>query len=345
MSLSKIAEEAGVSKATVSLILNDKKSPFSFSDQTRQKVLAITKKLNYQPNHMAQSLSLGKSFCIGIAGMNTIDDIGNLCISRIWSGAGSVIENHKYNMMLLPLSTDYLENFQKLVRSKMMDGIIIHVYSTQFDFFNTTAIPFLNQEKIPFVAVHSTSRPFQCHNVGFDSIRAGYLATRHLIDQGISDISMVCYRKLRYNEELFSGYQSAMDENNYSYEDIRSSEIYDDTAKHGYAYCKKLLRDKSRLSRGYVLLSDYFAYGFLEALKEAGKRVPEDVSVVACDNSFKPEYFPSTLTTIDRQFELRGKRAAEFLFDAIDNKIPSSGHQTFIAQPELVVRQTSVNNL
>jgi LacI family transcriptional regulator len=345
MSLTKIAKEAGLSKATVSMVLNNKKSPLSFSEETKEKVWGIARRLNYQPNHYAQSLSRGKSMCIGIAGTGSLDNMDNVCITRIWSGAGRIIEDHKYNMMLLPLSVNYVEGtLLKMVRSKMVDGVIIHVYSSEYESFNAEVVPFLHQEKVPFVAVHSTSQPLACHNVGFNAVRAGYLATRHLIERDITDIGMVCCPRLRYNEELFAGYQAAMRENNFPCQDLRFTTAgYDDTAEHGYAFGKKILHDGQKLCEGYVFLSDYFAYGFMEALAEAGKQAPEDVLVVACDNSFKPAYFRSRLTTIDRQFEPRGAKAAEFLFTAIDNKTAeAAGFQTFIAQPELVVRQTSM---
>jgi LacI family transcriptional regulator len=224
----------------------------------------------------------------------------------------------------------------------MVDGLIIFVFSTMHESFLHETLPALADTRVPVVALHSTTKKFPCHNVGFDSPKAGAMATEHLLEQGIRSVGFIALKGQGrvYNDQLYQGYEKAMKRSGLPIHDLRYwSGPYQDTAVHGYEYGKKLVTGK--LPEGLVVHADTFAYGLMDALKEAGKRIPEDIAIVSIDNVMKPDVIRTGLTTVDRRFEERGLKAAEMLFAEINGGKKIKG-MSYIAEPELIVRKSSV---
>ena len=342
MSIKQIAAEAGLSKATVSMILNKKESPLTFSKDTKKRVWEIAKRLDYHPNYQARSLSTGKTECIGVAG-GALWAMDNISLSQTYSGIGRAVHDRNYNMMFFPIGQGDAEAVMiKAVRSRMVDGLAIIVFSSMHEDFLNQTLPSLKEAKIPVVAIHSTNYNYPCHNVGFDSVKAGYLAAQHLLDQGIRTIGFTGIRgKGRlFNDLMYNGYRKAMEEAGYPETDLRlDSPYYQDNALQGYEYGKKLVA--GNVPEGLVVHADTFAYGIMDALKEKGISVPEDTAMVSIDNVLKEDIRSSDLTTVDRKFEERGRLAGEMLFRAIDNG-KNSTFETQICEPELIVRKSSI---
>ena len=336
-----IAKKAGLTHQAVSYILKHKER--LTGQKNADKVLKLVKELDYHPNYQARSLVTGKTECIGVAG-GLINAMDNPAISQSYAGIGKVVQQYQYNMTFFPVgpaATDPL--MVKAVKSRMVDGLIIFVFSTMHESFRHETLPALRDTGVPVVALHSTTKKFPCHNVGYDSPRAGALATEHLLEQGIKSVGFIALKGEGrvYNDQLYQGYAKAMKKAGHPVHDLRYwSGPYQDTAVHGYDYGKKLVT--GQIPEGLVVHADTFAYGLMDALKEAGIRVPEDVAIVSIDNVMKPETIRTALTTVDRRFEERGLKAAEMLFIEIHDKKKAKKPMSYIAEPELIVRQSSL---
>jgi LacI family transcriptional regulator len=116
------------------------------------------------------------------------------------------------------------------------------------------------------------------------------------------------------------------------------TELYN--SAEGYRLGKQLLAE-TKLRDSYVIYSDAVAFGMIKAFNEKGVRVPEDVGIIGCENIFPEKLYDGGLTSVDRKFEERGEKAAEILFEAID-KNGEMGAKSWIAEPELIVRQSSL---
>jgi LacI family transcriptional regulator len=335
VTMSDIARRAGVSQQAVSQILNNKTT--MISPATREKVMRLVKELNYHPNSIARSLRHGKRYCIGVAGTGSLSSMDDLSAARIYSGIGSVAGSKGYNLLFFPLApANTYEILIQAAKSKMVDGIIVFVYSSWYQGFVDRTAPLLLRENVPFVAIHATSLGFPCPNVGIDTPRAGYLAARHLADQGYRHIGLITSGNKAYGTQLFNGCQEALQEKGLIACDLRD-EAYDYSAAQGYKHGRQIIGQHPELD-GFVVHSDAYANGLVRALIENGRRVPQDAGVVGCENLFKENLALSTLTAVDRRHEERGTKAAEILFDIMDN---GTGERQVVLEPELIIREST----
>jgi LacI family transcriptional regulator len=338
-----IAKKAGLTHQAVSYILKHQER--LAGQKNADKVLKLVKELDYHPNYQARSLITGKTECIGVAG-GLMDSMDNPAISQSYSGIGKVVQLYQFNMTFFPVGPAAADPLMvKAVKSRMVDGLIIFVFSTQHKDFVEQTLPALRDTRVPVVALHSTTKKFPCHNVGYNSPRAGAMATEHLLEQGIRSVGFIGLKgKGRvYNDQLYQGYEKAMQKVGLPVHDLRYwSGPYQDNAVHGYAFGKKLVTGD--IPEGLVVHADTFAYGLMDALKEAGKQIPEDIAIVSIDNVMKPEVIRTGLTTVDRRFEERGLKAAEMLFGEIQNGKKTKKPISYIAEPELIVRESSLIN-
>lgn len=336
-----IARKAGISQQAVSQIINNKAT--MVSQATKDKVLQLVKELNYHPNYMAQSLRSGKRYCIGVAGTASLAHMDDYPTAQVYAGIGEVVEAHDHFLMFFPLGKADLPNILiKAARANMVDGLIIMVYSSLYQKFIESTSGELHKENIPFVAVHSTTRPFNCHNVGFNAPAMGAMAAQHLIGQGYREIGVVCSDRMVFSDEYYGGYEKAIKKAGLTPHPLKLKRSTFN-AIDGYEEGRELIGRHGILD-GYITQSDAFAYGLIKALREAGARIPEQTGVVGCEDVMRPEQMPSTLTAITRNFRERGRLAAEILFRAIEAKDKEMPYKTVMTEPKLMVRETTRKN-
>jgi DNA-binding LacI/PurR family transcriptional regulator len=337
VTLNDVAQKCGVSIHTVSKIINLKKDA-DFAELTVQKVRSAAEELQYQPNYLASALRSGKRNCIGVAGTAQLRQFDDLAANRVYAGIGEVVQAHKNAMTLFPLD---LEEFRGMVmqasKTRMVDGLILLAYTRQYHNFRDGVIPDMKKDGMPLVIIHTTTEEFDCPNVGINMPQAGYLATKHLIDQGHTDIACVNVDGY-YNNEYYKGYRQVISVAGLP-DQYQPIGFWTYSAEDGYITGKELIK-KHGIHSAYVVYTDQFAYGLIRALKEAGKRVPEDVAIVGGGSLLKEMYRDNFLTSIDFKYEERGRKAAEMLFGQIEKK--DSEVKQFLAEPELIVRNSSL---
>jgi DNA-binding LacI/PurR family transcriptional regulator len=319
-----IAKIAKVSHTTVSRALND--SPF-IKEDTKTKIMAIAKELNYVPNYNAKSLVLDRSYNIGLL-FTTISDVtSSSFFYETVRGVSSVIKG-SYNLVVRGID-DY-KNFT-LVNSKRFDGIILMSQSNSDDLF----IEYLLEEKIPVVVLNRDIYESSIINILSSDKKGSYDAVTYLIQNGHRDIAIIEGKKgFNSTVERKNGFLMALSENKL---EINSEYMVggDYTIGSGYNAMKELLGLR-KIPTAVFCSNDDMAVGAMKAVFESGLSVPSDISIMGFDGSQLGAFLTPALTTVKRPIMEVSKKGAEKLLSIIKNN-NADGEKIYI-NTELIER-------
>jgi DNA-binding LacI/PurR family transcriptional regulator len=327
-----VARLAGVSRATVSYVLNDRTDGrIPITDATRQKVLEAAEKLGYIPNALAQSLQSGSSRTIGLL----MPAVHNPHYWSILEGAEEEITDQGYYMTLVTANLDPERERQCLqsLFQQRLDGLILMP-----TFLDTVIdeMERLSHRTSPVVFV----TPAEGVDWVFPDIRGGAEAMMdHLLGLGhqrIAFINGVARRHLSMTREAI--YTEKIEAAGLSLDDNllrHCGHLMEDA----YAETQVLL-DLADPPTAIWTVNDLLAIGALRAIHERGLRVPQDVALAGFDDiEFAQQLYPPLTTVRMPAYEL-GLRAAEFLFDRLEQPRCALMHE--VMPMELVIRQSTV---
>ncbi len=324
-----VARRAGVGVATVSRVLNNSGL---VSDPTRQRVMAAVAELNYVPNPTARRLSLGKTFTIAVI----VPFFTRPSFVERLRGIDSVLADSLYDMIVMNVETIAKRNkyFAEVPRPDRADGVIIVTLTPtdqEVQSFKAAGVP------VVLVDTHHAELPSVMEN----SVLGGRLATQHLIDLGhrriayLSDVLDDIFSKTAASLYRYRGYQRALGDAG-----IPLCQDYVKQGRHSREEARRCATELFALSArptAVFAASDTQAIGVMEAARDAGLRVPEDVSVVGYDDLEIATYLG--LTTVRQSLFESGRCGAEMLMHAMEGQLAESVH---IDMPvELVVRQST----
>lgn len=328
--MSDVGRLAGVSHQTVSRVINGSRH---VSPQTRERVLAAMRELGYHPNSAARALATGRTRTVGVISFDT----------SLYGPASTLfgIERaaHEVGYYIMVASLKALDRSSVLqaierLRGRAVDGILVIVSEQE------SAEALLHAPlDVPLVAVEAGPE-LGVPVVGVDQRRGAELATRHLLELGHRTVHHIAGPLGSIESQLRAGgWRAALEAAGAP----RPEPLIGDwTAGAGYHLGHRLIRDRS-VSAVFVS-SDQMALGLLRALHEAGRRIPEDVSVVGFDDLPESSYFTPPLTTVRQDFGEVGSRSLRVLVRAIDGaesgQRPPEGS---LVSPELVVRASTAS--
>lgn len=316
VTLKDVARELGLSTGTVSMALNN--SPRVNAETARQ-VRAAVQALGYTPNNFGRALRSGKSRLIGYFSHH----LDASFFADIFQGTGEKLAEREYGILSCwpaKCSAGNISNNLDMMLSKNVDGIIF--VGGDWLSLGSEAFQMLDQRNIPFVFC---SRYCQSYNVPFivtDDLLGGELAANCLLEHGHRVI--LC----EYNDSIerrLRGNLNAI--NNYS--DAKSVVFYQ------IAELPELIRKHN--ATAVLTFSDQHAFDVMHTLRQAGYRIPEDISVVGYDDieyAARPEF---ALTTIRQQRKKLGELVATYILDKLDGKNPEKCQ---LLPPELVMRNS-----
>lgn len=327
-----IADLAGVSKTTVSKVLNNKDD--KISDITRQKILNIVKEKNYRPNKMAQSLVTKKTKTIGII----IPDIRNPFFTDIVRGAEDKAVKEGYNIILC--NTD--ENVEKEIKAfntlseKMVDGIIF-APSSKID-LNSKEYSLSTK---PIVLV---DKKLDIKNlkgiVSLDNEEGTFLEVNYLVENKHKKILYLSGPLNEIARDRLKGYKKALKEANIEYDEnlvIQGEYSLD----WGYEIIKSL---KDINFTAICAANDLIAIGAIKALKERNLQIPKDISVVGFDDIQTSSIIEPQLTTINQNSYDMGYESANILIKNLEKK-EVSDIEKMIFKPKLIIRSSTCQKL
>jgi LacI family transcriptional regulator len=328
-----VADLAGVSRTTVSLVLNNVQGT-NISDKTRQKVHDTAEKLGYIPNATARALATQRARAIGLVMTRSPHQIASdTFLPQILSGLMDVIKQHQLRLLIESIEPEHQDRvYLELARAKHIDGMILLTPR-----INDTGFKKLEEEKIPVVLLGDV-KGSKFHSVDIDNRLAAKEAVDYLIDLGHNQIACIANSPPPYTAapERVLGYKDALLNHAIeSDEDIIQYANFD--PRSGYNCMKALLASGKKFSAVFVA-SDNVAMGAKSALREAGLRIPDDISMVGFDDIPWAEYSDPPLTTMRIPAQKMASEACLLLLDVI--KETDLKKRNLVFDTELVVRQS-----
>lgn len=328
LTISDIAKAAGVSKTTVSFVMNNKEG---ISEQTRQKVLDVIKKTNYRPTMNSKRLFFQKSFTIGVMFDKTSDRFDNLFYLDIMSALLKRCTSYNYSLVYSEYSyADDIVTLPDNIRNSDVDGLVF------LKDISLAMITTLQNLDIPFVVADAHSEHDSLYTVNVDYRLAAYTAVKYLIDLGHRDIGFIGNMHLpAFYAQVFSGYQKALREANlplnlaWCFEKIYNRETTE-------RYIAQLIRDQA-LPTAIFCMEDVLAIELIRYLQKNKVSVPDDISVIAIDDIILSNEIYPGLTTVAIDKDRLGSSTIDILMNLISEKPTNS---VCMAATDVVVRES-----
>lgn len=328
-SIKDVAKEAGVSIATVSRVLNDIDV---VNEDTKKKVLDAIKKLGYRPNIVARSLKTQKTSTIGIL----IPDIASQFYPDIVRGAEDVTNIYDYNIILCNSDFDVEKEkeYLRVLKEKMVDGVI-YISSS----LNEEILDLINELDLKTVLVETKDKDGRLPSVTIDNISASYEGTKYLIDLGLKNLAFIGVNGENMNAwgERYIGFVNALKDAGLEV-DEELCYFKNLTVKTGYQAIQRFTENNKKFD-GIVCASDEIAMGAINALREKGVRVPEDVSVIGFNNNILGEIFYPKLTTISQPSYDMGSVAVRMLIKILNKR--ELDNPNYVLNYEIIKREST----
>lgn len=328
-----IAKKLNISPTTVSRALSDNTA---VSAATRKKVITLAESLGYRHNLFASSLRLQKTNTIGVI----LHELNSYFITSVLAGIEKIVRAEKYNLLIVHSAENTeieIANAHNLFH-KRVDGVIASLS------FNTKDLSHFKQfqdRNIPVVFFDRVFENSEGAKIIINNYQAGYDATSHLIDQGCKRIAIVTSSlKRNVYAERMKGFKQAILDHKLKFEEkyLIVDGIKEEDAKRS---ANKILAMKP-LPDGIFITNDFCAAIVMQALKDNGIRVPQDVAIVGFNNDIIGKVVSPKLSTINYPGYEMGQLAARTLIGHLKGSWDMNVTSTMIIKSELIVRESSL---
>ncbi|MCM2997152.1 MULTISPECIES: LacI family DNA-binding transcriptional regulator [Paenibacillus] len=329
-----IAKEANVSVSTVSRVLNDT-APVRAS--TREKVMAIIEKHQFQPNALARSLIKKETGTIAII----LPDITNPFFPEVFWGAENEARDKGYTFFLCNTGGDHSRESEYLtiLREKRVDGIIFLGGRINLQHCPEEMAQELIEagKHLPIVLVNGNIAKSGLHRIYTDEAAGAVLATQHLLDLGHREIAFVGgLKEMATTMVKVKAIQKKLKEHGLEIPKERLL-LGDFSIDSGKEQMARLLEQQNPPT-AVICVNDYTAIGAIKATIEHGLSIPGDISIVGYDDTPLASAVIPELTTVSQNTYQLGKLAVDLLHDLIGGG--KTKKQTAL-QPELIIRQST----
>jgi DNA-binding LacI/PurR family transcriptional regulator len=331
-----VAAAAGVSRTAVSFAFND---PSKISSETRKRILDEAEKLGYEPHPVARMLTRGSTNTLGLLLPQPIPEVfENPYYGLFMRGLGQVCHREGLTLLLTP---PLRGSMLTAIPYAAVDGFVVS--GLQVDRGEVAA---LRRRRVPFVLVDSDA-PEGVPSVDVTDREGMAEMTRHVLDLGHQRIAFLSFEagpdrpQTGYRGPLgrrVAGIADALAAHGLSL-DSPGIELIEVpcTRSGGYRAARDLLAQEQRPT-AIVALSDIMALGALDAARDAGLRVPEDVTITGYDDQPEASYTRPQLTTVRQSIEAKGRVAGDFLIAAIKG---DPHHPHHVLHTALIVRESA----
>jgi LacI family transcriptional regulator/LacI family repressor for deo operon, udp, cdd, tsx, nupC, and nupG len=328
-----IARELNISKSTVSRALHGHQD---INEQTKKKVLELASKLDYQPNLLATSLVMSKSYTVGMV----VPEFLTPFFPSVIMGAQEVMSKAGYNVMICQSNESYemeVANTKALLASRV-DGILASVTreTRNFDHFQA-----LHRKGIPLVFFNRVCEELDVSKVVVDDYEGAFVAVEHLIVTGRKRIAHLAGPdSLIISRSRLKGYIDALQKYGLPVEDELIIP-YDLTPEKATIYVKHLL-DLPNPPDALFAINDPTAIAAMLVIKDKGWRIPQDIAVVGFSNDPSSALIEPGLTTVAQPVFDIGREAARLFLEQTDMDPENYQPQTRVLPTKLIVRGSSV---
>jgi LacI family transcriptional regulator len=328
--LKDIAQDLNVSVMTVSKVA---RGCLDVGPETRRRVLARIKELDYQPNWVARSLAARRTFIIGLI----VPDLMHSFFAEIAKGVSSTIRPLGYDVVLCNSEEDAALESSEIDRllARQVDGLILA--SSQLPDARD-AFSRIEARGIPYVLIDRRYATAGASCVAADDQAIGRLATQHLIERGCRRIAHLAGpQQTTPGIGRLKGYRKALADSRLSMPKSYVVYVRDDAS--GYEATNRLLQRRP-LPDGIFGYNDPSATGALKAVLEAGIRIPEQIKVIGAGNVHYSDLLRVPLSTVDQHSMDIGRQAAEILTKALASKRKRPPVRILI-EPTIIAREST----
>lgn len=314
MNINDIAKMAGVSKATVSRVLNNIK----VRPEYKEKVDKVLQETGYKPNRLARELVSRKTKLIGLI----VPSMKANVYAYIVEGLNKVLTEHGYNLILASAIIDEKKGVSnevellKFMEDRLVEGVILCP-----GIVNTDLIDFMKNYRVPVVTIGEKIPNLEISSVVFDDYNAAKAIVLYLVGIGHQKIGYIGVDERFYSSGFLrkKGFSDAILGSGL---EIDSDFIVETGFTHndGYASARKLVSNTEKRPTAIFAALDRLAYGAMSFLIKSGINIPEDMSIVGIDDDDLSSYYNPPLTTIHFDYVNTGEKAGQILIEIIETE-------------------------
>jgi LacI family transcriptional regulator len=329
ITIAEIAQKAGVSKTTVSRVLNNQPD---VDAATRERIMGLIAQYGFQPNAFAKAISLQKSDHIGLLIPHKAEYVfSNPFYTEVMRGVSTEVDAQEYYLLFCYAHED---NYLDIFRQKRVDGFILLSPGS----FHKHIIETLNAQEVPFVSTAIISAEAHMTYVDVDNFRGAVTMMEHLTGLGHQRIAYVGKPTLKSSQDRLNGYRHVMARYGLPSGDEWVLIPETSSVESGHDAALRFLQRPTRPT-ALFMANDIMAIGAIRAIQESGLRVPEDISVAGFDDIPLARYTVPPITTVRQPAYEKGVQAARLLIQMLEKTggVP----QSLVLPTELVVRQST----
>lgn len=328
-SLKIIAEHLGLSVAAISRVLNGAPAAKSIPKATQDRIFAAAEELNYRPNVLARSLRRGRSMIVGVL----VPEVSEGYATAVLSGIEQGLLQAEYFYFLISHHHrgELIERSQRMMVDRAVDGMI------------AVDTPLLQHPHLPMITVSCPDEHEGITNIVLNHRRAAELAVDHLVGLGHREIAFIKGQAFSSDTEpRWQAIRHAAARAKLTLDTKLVAQLEGDAPGHepGYFATQRLLASNAGFTALFTF-NDVSAIGAIRALREAGLRVPQDVSVVGFDDVQSAAFQNPGLTTVRQPLRTMGMLAAEAVVRRITAPEEHPLAKQIVVDPELVVRDST----
>lgn len=330
LTLEEIARRAGVSRSTVSRVINNQPN---VRTEVRNRVMQVVEQTGYHPNLAARSLASSRTNVIGLVIPRSVQHFfTDPYFPRLTQGIAEACNRYNYTLSLFLFHTedDERQLFPRITRRGFVDGVIIQATYAAHELFEQ-----LNQGEVPYIVAGRPMDSLKTSFVDVDNVNGALMAVRHLIAQNRQRIAHISGPLVTTaGIDRLEGYKQALFENNLpSNKDLIVEGDFSEIS--GYYCAQRLLPHHPD---AIFIAADVMAIGALRAIREAKLSVPDDIAIVSFDDVPPAVQATPRLTTIRQPIRRMGIKLVETLMDIINNGVKPP--RSVVFGTELVVRES-----
>jgi LacI family transcriptional regulator len=327
-----IARDLGVSVVTVSKVLRNHSD---ISEETRERVLARIKEVDYRPNIAARSLVTGRTYLVGLV----VPSLLHPFFAEIAKSISETLRQRGYYLIISSSEEDPELEEQEInhLLERRLDTLIVASCRSSLDLFQR-----IDREDTPYILIDRSFEGLSANFVGVDDEAVGVLATQHLIDIGCRRIAHIRGPETSPGMQRLRGYRRTLERNGMKIlpEYVIAEPKGDvDTRQRGAEAMRKLLQCDTRPDAVFCF-NDPLAIGAMNCILDEGLRIPEDIALIGCGNLNYDDTLRVPLSSVDQRSRQIGEETARVALGILTAKRPPAV-ENIILKPQLVVRAST----